>query len=189
MPGLTKAQTDSLKNDFRIGLNFLAHGEICGVGLPRDINSTENHSAFILGRTRLALDYQRDNWFQVHLMLQNNAVWGMQGNQTLGLYEGWVKATAPSGLFAQIGRIALSYDDERIIGPNGFAAAARSHDVLRVGYEGHEDDGDTQKGGWQQTRSLGMVLPGDQPYPFFKEVVSGSIFPYVSIRHTHSTGP
>lgn len=137
LPGLAKAQTDSLKNDISIGLNFLAHGEICGGGLPRTSSSTDNISAFILGRTRLSLDYQRNNWFQAHLLLQNNAVWGMQGNQTIGLYEGWVKATAPSGLFAQIGRIALSYDDERIIGPNDFAAAARSHDVLRVGYEGH----------------------------------------------------
>ena len=44
---------------------------------------------------------------------------------------------AKCGLFAQVGRVALSYDDERIIGTNDFAMAALSHDVLRVGYEGH----------------------------------------------------
>jgi hypothetical protein len=33
--------------------------------------------------------------------------------------------------------VALAYDDERIIGPNDFATAAKSHDIVRVGYEGH----------------------------------------------------
>jgi hypothetical protein len=42
-----------------------------------------------------------------------------------------------NGMFAQIGRQALSYDDERIIGPNDWAMAALSHDVLKLGYEGH----------------------------------------------------
>ena len=36
-----------------------------------------------------------------------------------------------------MGRVALSYDDERIIGTNDFATAALSHDLIRVGYEGH----------------------------------------------------
>jgi hypothetical protein len=45
--------------------------------------------------------------------------------------------TARNGLFAQLGRVALAYDDERIIGTNDFATAAKSHDVVRVGYEGH----------------------------------------------------
>ena len=74
---------------------------------------------------------------QAHAVIQNKSVWGTSGNQTLNLYEGWVKMTAKNGLFAQVGRIALSYDDERIIGTNDFAMAALSHDVLRVGYEGY----------------------------------------------------
>ena len=73
---------------------------------------------------------------QAHAVIQNSAVWGMNGNQALKLYEGWVKMTARSGLFAQVGRVALAYDDERIIGPNDFATASLSHDVLRAGYEG-----------------------------------------------------
>lgn len=61
----------------------------------------------------------------------------MSGNQIVNLYEGWVKMTAKNGLFAQAGRVELAYDDERIIGPNDFATAALSHDVVRAGYEGH----------------------------------------------------
>ena len=87
LPGLARAQKDSLqKHSINIGLQFLAHGEICGGGLPRASNSTENRSAFILGRTRLTLDYQLGNWLQTHLVAQNSAVWGSKGNTTLNLY-------------------------------------------------------------------------------------------------------
>ena len=142
------AQTDSI-NKISIGLNVMSHGETCGGGLPRtdDQNVNEDRSHFLVGRTRIIADYERQRVgngtsgmtpsLQVHAVLQNKAVWGMKGDQTLNLYESWVKMTARNGLFAQIGRVALAYDDERIIGPNDFATAAKSHDVFRAGYEGH----------------------------------------------------
>ena len=131
------AQKDSI-NQLSFSMNLLTHGEACGGGLPRfkDGVSEEDKSRFIVGRVRLNVDYQR-SWLQAHAVIQNNAIWGMKSNNALTLYEGWAKMTAKNGLFAQIGRIALAYDDERIIGPNDFATAALSHDVLRVGYEGH----------------------------------------------------
>ena len=130
-------QTDSV-NQISIGLDFMAHGETCGGGLPRsdDNLEIEDRSHFLFGRTRLNMDFQRPG-LQVHAVIQNKAVWGMSGNQSLNLYEGWVKLTAKNGLFAQLGRVALAYDDERIIGPNDFATAAKSHDIIRAGYEGH----------------------------------------------------
>ena len=132
------AQKDSV-NQLNVDLQFLVHGEACGGGLPRSSKSDlpiEDNSAFLFGRTRLITDYKRPN-LQAHAVIQNKSVWGNQNNQSLNLYEGWVKLTANSGLFAQVGRTALSYDDERIIGANDFATAALSHDVLIVGYEGH----------------------------------------------------
>ena len=130
-------QTDTLKKrQVNLDLNFLAHGEICGGGLPRAAQSTEQRSAFLLGRTRLVLTFD-NTWLESKAVVQNLAVWGMSGSQALNLYEGWVKFKSRGGLFAQVGRIALSYDDGRIIGPNDFAAVALSHDALRVGYEGH----------------------------------------------------
>ena len=131
------AQTDSI-NKVSVGLNFLTHGETCGGGLPRSSQSapTDDRSHFLLGRTHLIVDYERPG-LQAHAVIQNKAVWGTSSNQSLNLYEGWVKLTAPCGLFAQMGRVALAYDDERIIGPNDFAMAAKSHDVVRVGYEGY----------------------------------------------------
>ena len=132
------AQTDSI-NKISISLDLMTHGETCGGGLPRtDKKETlpEDRSHFVLGRTRLNVDFQRPG-LQAHAVIQNKAIWGMSGNQSLNLYEGWVKMSAKNGLFAQLGRVALAYDDERIIGPNDFATAAKSHDVARVGYEGH----------------------------------------------------
>jgi hypothetical protein len=131
------AQKDSV-NQLSFSMNLLTHGEACGGGLPRtgDGGSEEDKSRFLVGRVRLNVDYQR-SWLQAHAVIQNKGIWGMKGNNALTLYEGWVKLTARNGLFAQMGRIALSYDDERIIGPNDFATVALSHDVLRVGYEGH----------------------------------------------------
>ena len=131
------AQKDSV-NQLSFSMNLMTHGEACGGGLPRtgDGGSEEDKSRFMVGRVRLNVDYQRSG-LQAHAVIQNKGIWGMKGNNALTLYEGWVKLTARNGLFAQMGRIALSYDDERIIGPNDFATAALSHDVLRVGYEGH----------------------------------------------------
>lgn len=134
------AQTDSSKvNSLSFGVNLLTHGEICRGGLPRTDDAdvvSENRSQFLLGRLRLNVDYERPG-LQAHAVIQNKAVWGSGGSTDLKLYEGWVKAKARNGLFAQLGRVALSYDDERIIGPNDFAMMALSHDVLRLGYEGH----------------------------------------------------
>lgn len=133
------AQDDAApKNQLSFSMNLLVHGEVCGGGLPRseDIGTDEDVSRFMVGRVRLNVDYQRSG-LQVHAVIQNKGIWGMKSNNSLTLYEGWVKLSAKNGLFAQAGRIVLSYDDERIIGPNDFAAASMSHDVARVGYEGH----------------------------------------------------
>ena len=133
------AQDTEKKNQFTLSMDLLTHGEICKGGLPRSVDKDApvyDNSSFILGRTRLVMDYERQG-LQAHAVIQNSAVWGTSGSQKLNLYEGWVKMTAKNGLFAQVGRVALSYDDERIIGPNDFAMASSSHDILRLGYEGH----------------------------------------------------
>ncbi len=131
------AQADSAVNQLNVGINYLAHGEMMRGGLPADDNDEiEDKSNFLLGRFRLNVGYVRQG-LEARAVIQNKNVWGTDGSQALKLYEGWVKMTAKNGLFGQIGRIALSYDDERIIGTNDFAMASLSHDVLRVGYEGH----------------------------------------------------
>ena len=133
------AQTDSLSNQLSLGLSFMTHGEVRGGGLPESSSgdgSIESKANFLMGRTRINVNYQRPG-LEAHAVLQNLAIWGMKNNQTLNLYEAWAKMSADCGFFAQVGRVALAYDDERIIGPNDFATASKSHDLLRVGYEGY----------------------------------------------------
>jgi len=59
-----QAQTDSTKvdkvNTLSFGLNFLSHGEIVRGGLPAGGNDEmEDKSNFLLGRTRMIVDYSR----------------------------------------------------------------------------------------------------------------------------------
>ena len=68
------AQTDSSKvNQLSVGLDFMTHGEACGGGMPRtdskDIEK-EDQSRFLLGRTRLKVDYQRSG-LQIYAVIQN----------------------------------------------------------------------------------------------------------------------
>lgn len=134
------SQQDSCKSELTFGLDFMTHGEMCGGGLPKDFNTQElppeNSTAYIMGRTRINAEY-KSALIDAKVTAQNQASWGSQNNSTLTLYEGWAKIKAPFGLYGQLGRMELSYDDERILGPNDFAMAKLCHDVLRVGYEGH----------------------------------------------------
>ena len=146
--GQLTAQTDSTRHRLHLGLSFMTHGEHRGGGLPtttgtvRDpkegetVAEKKGEANFILGRTRLSLDFDMPH-IDARAVIQNQAVWGSKTNSTLGLYEAWVRFRANNGLFAQLGRVPLSYDDERIIGPNDWAMASKAHDLARVGYEGH----------------------------------------------------
>ena len=131
-------------NKLSIDLQFMGRGEMRygGITVDEDVEETEEGSSevpksnFLLSRTRLAINYQRD-WLEACVTPQHSGVWGQAGKGAFNLYETWVKLTSRQGLFAQVGRVALSYDDGRIIGSDDWAMASQSHDVLRVGYEGH----------------------------------------------------
>ena len=147
MPAIGQTDNDSSvvkHNELSIDLQFLARGESRYGGLPDEsAESSESgeslpvaKSNFVQGRARLAFNYKRD-WLEACVVPQHTGVWGQAGKGAFNLYETWAKLTARNGLFAQVGRVALSYDDERIIGSDNWAMASLSHDVLRLGYEGH----------------------------------------------------
>ena len=128
-------------NQLNIDLQFLARGESRYGGMSTEAKENEENtkvakSNFIQGRTRLAINFKRD-WLEARVTPQHSGVWGQAGKGAFNLYETWVKLTARNSLFAQVGRVALSYDDERIIGSDDWAMASQSHDVARLGYEGH----------------------------------------------------
>lgn len=130
------------ENQLTVDLQFLARGESRYGGLPsaefdeEDEDPPVAKSNFVQGRVRLAINFKRD-WLEARVTPQHSGVWGQAGKGAFNLYETWVRLSARNGLFAQVGRVALNYDDERIIGSDNWAMASQSHDVVRLGYEGH----------------------------------------------------
>ena len=135
------------KNELSVDVQFLGRGESRYGGMPAapievdeegyEIeNDNVPKSNFVLSRTRLPINFKRD-WLEARITPQHSGVWGQAGKGAFNLHESWVKMTTRFGLFAQVGRVALNYDDERIIGSDEWAMASSSHDVLRLGYEGH----------------------------------------------------
>lgn len=136
---LCQSSAQQQKNEIDVDISLLGHGEMRYGGLVTSSEtnaSAENYARFLLGRARLSADYKRGG-LEVKVTAQHQGVWGQKGQGEFNLFEAWAKLKAKNGLFAQFGRQALAYDDERIIGPNDWAMAANSHDVLRLGYEGH----------------------------------------------------
>lgn len=150
LPATSQTDNDSSvvkHNELSVDLQFLGRGETRYGGLPavpvevdEDYEIVESdkvpRSNFLLSRTRLPINFKRD-WLEVRVTPQHSGVWGQAGKGAINLHETWAKLTAPGGMFAQVGRVALSYDDERIIGTDEWAMTSPSHDILRLGYERH----------------------------------------------------
>jgi hypothetical protein len=150
LPITAWGQQADKENQFDIGLQMLTHGELRNGGMIREgdgDSEKENEAKFLMNRARLTVDFRKNfasaekplNRFAVEakVVAQSLGVWGMKGNNALSLSEAWAKLSDKTGLFMQMGRQALAYDDERIIGPNDWAMTALAHDVFKLGYEGH----------------------------------------------------
>ncbi len=135
LPIIAHAQQEA-DNQFNIKLDMLTRAELRYGGFNELDNAQEDLAHFVIGRYRLTTDYSR-SWLQVRLSLQQSGTWGMGGG-SFSLNEGWAMVKSRKGLFAKIGRQALAYDDERIIGSNDWAMTAPTHDVLKLGYEGNQ---------------------------------------------------
>ena len=125
------AQDTEKENQVTADIQLLTHGEIRRGGLPK-VEGGNDRSSFLLGRSRLVLGYERP-YIQANLNIQHTGIWGQEGKGSVNVYEAWAKLNSKIGLFMKVGRQVLSYDDERIIGPNDWAMAGVSHDVLKVG--------------------------------------------------------
>lgn len=136
VPAWGQATDDEHPNTFTVDASIMTRGELRYGGL-RDENGIKNDDArFILERTRLGIGFAR-KWLELKITAQHSGVWGEKGKGSFNLSETWAKLRANNGLFAQLGRQTLAYDDERILGSNDWAMAANTHDAIRLGYEGH----------------------------------------------------
>ncbi|MBR1834250.1 MAG: hypothetical protein IJ785_01895 [Bacteroidales bacterium] len=124
-------------NRLTADLHFLTRGEIRdgGIAAAAPEATLGDHANFVLGRSRLTLGFEK-TYLSTRLDLRQLGIWGQAGGSAFNVYEAWARLSALSGLFLQAGRQTLSYDDERIIGPNDWAMAGTSHDALKLGFEG-----------------------------------------------------
>lgn len=155
------------KNQFILKLDMLGHGEIRDGGFTGlDDESADNSAQFLMERTRLSFEYKRPQ-LEAKVVPQHVGIWGDRSKGDFNLYEAWAKLSTKFGLFAQMGRQILAYDDERIIGSNDWAMASLSHDVLRLGYEGHGHKAHVIFGFNQNAENVTggtYYVDGSQPY-------------------------
>ena len=130
-------QLHQLDNRLTADFQFMTRGEIRDGGLSTVESEAAlgDHANFVLGRARLVLGFEK-SYLSTKIDLRQTGIWGQAGGTSFNVYEAWAKLNAPSGLFLQAGRQSLSYDDERIIGPNDWAMDGTSHDALKLGFEG-----------------------------------------------------
>lgn len=132
------------KNQFTLDVQLRTRGEYRN-GAREPLNEDEKAATFINNRARLTMEYVRlfDNEklpkLTVRMGIQHVGVWGQDPskdmNGRVSLNEGWAKIEGRQGLFAQIGRQQLAFDDERLFSRSDWHVAGCWHDALRVGYE------------------------------------------------------
>ena len=121
------------ENTLKVDLQMLTHGEIRNGGMA--VSEEDDRSQFMMNRERLVIGFEKPG-LETRLNIQHSGIWGQSGKGSFNVYEAWARMKAQNGLFVQVGRVALAYDDERIIGTNDWAMASLSHDIVRAGYEG-----------------------------------------------------
>lgn len=119
-----------------LNTNFLTRGEVRYGGLTAGDDNIPDYAAFILERTLIGATYASAP-LKARLTAQHSSIWGCSDGGYFNVYEAWVDLRSPKGFFAKVGRQNLSYDDQRIFGSDSWAMTARSHDALKLGYEGH----------------------------------------------------
>ena len=120
------------KHVFTLSAELRTRGEYLN-GALADTNQTM--AAYIMARTRLSLNYKQP-YLEVQITPQHADMWGGDEVNVFSLREAWAQ-TDYKGLFAKLGRQALCYDDERIIGLDDWSLTGAYHDCLKIGYEGH----------------------------------------------------
>jgi hypothetical protein len=132
-PGIVSAQ-------FNLSAEFRIRGEYRdGYLTLRD--DTKKPYLDLLGRARALFDYKNDK-FSTRLNLQSAWVFGQNSyssdtitKNTINLYEAWLRYAFTKGFALKVGRVELSYDDQRFIGASNWTMWGASHDVLLVQWE------------------------------------------------------
>ena len=131
-------------------------------------------AAFISQRTRLNIDYKKDN-LDFYLSMQDVRVWGdvpqlnISDNNGIAIHQAWAKIKLDSEFSIKLGRQEIIYDDSRIFGNVGWAQQARSHDVAMIQFNKFNSKFDLGFAFNQDQESLtGTTLTNPKTYKAFQ---------------------
>ena len=126
----------SLLAQFTISGEFRPRAEYRD-GYTKLRDSTQSPYGDILGRERIIFDYN-NNKFTTRFSLQHAFVFGENNyynsdtikNNTVNIFEAWFKYNFTKSFAIRVGRMAISYDDQRVIGYNNWRPQGSSHDLV-----------------------------------------------------------
>lgn len=107
------------------------------------LTPTTENTSFIGNRSRINLNYT-DGKLSVKLSLQNISTWGDASTTTLSskngvaAFEAYAEYKFAEKWSTKLGRQALSYDNQRIIGGLDWATQGRSFDAALIKYKGEK---------------------------------------------------
>ena len=136
------AQEEAKENQVTVSAQIRSRAEYRNGALNPRSEGTEA-AGFVNERARLSIDYKRKG-LEMKFSAQHVGVWGqdalVEKSGRFILNEAWAKVDLSDTWFLQLGRQALSYDDERLLGGLDWNVAGRYHDALKIGYEkgGHK---------------------------------------------------
>jgi hypothetical protein len=110
-------------------------------GFKRPIEHGSDAAFFVEQRTRINAQFTAEK-FDVYVSFQDVRNWGATAQvyksdpSLQNLYEAWAAYKINQNHTIRIGRVALDYDNARIIGNLDWAAQGRSHDVLKYELKG-----------------------------------------------------
>jgi hypothetical protein len=110
-------------------------------GFKTPIKKGDDPAFFIEQRTRLYANYQSEK-FDVAISVQDVRIWGSTSQvykedpSLFNLYEAYGTYKITSAHHISFGRMALDYDNARILGNLDWAQQGRSHDLLKYSFIG-----------------------------------------------------
>jgi hypothetical protein len=106
----------------------------------KDFN-TETDDEFISQRARIGIGAGLD-WLKVFVQLQDVRLWGEEADTLadyaadgFDVHQAWAELRLAQGLFVQVGRMELPYDNHRLMGNVNWTQQGRSFDGARLKFE------------------------------------------------------
>lgn len=109
-----------------------------GFGAPFPDNAKP--AAFVTQRSRLNMNFGMDR-LSVYFSMQDVSTWGdtrqlaiSDDNHSFSLFQAWLRYGLSDHWFVKVGRQAISYDDQRILGEVDWTMQGRFHDAAVIQY-------------------------------------------------------